>query len=144
MQLTNLNRVYTAIQAECCHSLLQIQSEPEQGKSPSANIIIECVPGSGIVLNHFFFGRATRQVESQFLDQGSNPHPLHWKHWSSRCGLSFPRCCCLLTTSSMGFCVGAPQAPSPCELQGCWSVGPAYPAPSHPPVGPILHPPLPC
>ena len=54
MQLTNLNRVYTAIQAECCHSLLQIQSEPEQGKSPSANIIIECVPGSGIVLNHFF------------------------------------------------------------------------------------------
>lgn len=74
MQLTDLNTVYTAIQAECCHSLLQIQSEPEQGKSPSANIVIECVPGSGIVLNFtFFFGCTTQQVESQFLDQGSNP-----------------------------------------------------------------------
>ena len=54
MQLTDLHTVYTAMQAECCHPLLQIQSESEQGKSPSANIVIECVPGSGIVLNFTF------------------------------------------------------------------------------------------
>ena len=28
----------------------------------------------------FYFSRAALHVESQFLDQGSNPWPLQWKH----------------------------------------------------------------
>lgn len=31
----------------------------------------------------FFFGHAVCPMGSQFLNQGSNPHPLHWEPWTT-------------------------------------------------------------
>lgn len=79
--------------------------------------------------------------------QGKSPSVR--PRWPSRCGLSCPTAAAPWPISwwpwaPQGSACVRPKPNSPHELQGCPWIGPAYPVPSHPPVGPILHPPLPC
>lgn len=79
--------------------------------------------------------------------QGKSPSVR--PRWPSRCGLSCPTAAASWPISwwpwaPQGSACVRPKPNSPHELQGCPWIGPAYPVPSHPPVGPILHRPLPC